>query len=610
VSDTSFGLGLGAGLPTDRLTDLELTNAGGQGLLYRANDSVLGRSVAVKVLTTGERNAPLPQHVEAQARMSWHPYVMTLFDAGRTSDGFSFLVMEYLEGGSFEQLRKRGPVAPDRAIELAAQLGDALQASHERGLLHCDVKPANVMLDSEGNARLGDFGSSRELDRSAATLEDIQGSLMYLAPEILEGVRPSAASDVYSLALSIWTLLTGELPWGDSATLGEAIAVRLRSTRLDFEPLADRPRLRKLLEAATDTDPDRRPLLPVLLTELREATPTEHDPARAAPRRRGLWVAALVALVVGGLIGYVAHPSERKVAPAVVGGVTTIGQFCSAFAHATTGQLSAIGHLTDTITDTNPTYGDIKAMIVDYPSNFADAYESLVPVAAARPALAGAAGVLTHRGLEDMALVDGLYRFQYDEGLVDPATFEVSTHAQLSTSVFDTATAYAHIAAYAEASCPPAATAGAGANLTHAMTAGVDSMRGHLVAGSSLDKFFDDPRSLSLFNADQVDLILSSAPYLFGQVFAAQTPWMIKVLEQHSEIRTLLFAQHLPEFVGFLAGRPDLIPEVIAAHPAWSAEARARFLELSTDQQAALTTQYGTTLHALGILTSVSDTPN
>jgi hypothetical protein len=204
-----------------------------------------------------------------------------------------------------------------------------------------------------------------------------------------------------------------------------------------------------------------------------------------------------------------------------------------------------------------------------------------------------------------MALVDGLYRFQYDEGLVDPTTFQVSTHAQLSTSVFDTATSYGRIASYADTNCTSTQTADAGANLTAAMTAGVDSMRGHLVALSSLDKFFTDPRSVNLFNADQVDLILSSAPYLFGQVFAAQTPWMINVLEQHPDIRTLLFAQHLPEFIGFLAGRPDLISEVTAAHPAWSAEARGRFVELSADQQAALTTQYGTTLHDLGILTSV-----
>jgi len=607
VSDTSFGLGLGAGLPTDRLADLELTNAGGQGLLYRATDTVLDRPVAVKVITGSARGTGLKAHVGDQAKMSWHPYVMTLYDAGVTTDGYAYLIMEYLEGGSCEQLRKRGPVAPDRVVRLAAQLGDALAAGHARKILHCDVKPANILLDAEGNARLGDFGSSRNMDRTAATLDDIQGSLMYLAPEILEGVRPSEASDVYSFALTVWTLLTGELPWRDSATLGEAIAVRLHSTRLDFGAIGDRPRLRKLLEAATDTDPDRRPLLPELLRELHDSPRTEDDPLLDPGRRRSVWFVAAALLVIGGLAGYLVHStSSAKPATPIVARVATIGQFCSAFSKATAGQVNAIRRLSTVTTDANPTYGDIKAIIIDYPADFADAYEPLVRVSATRPALAADAALMTHRGLEDMALVDGLYRFQYDEGLVDPATFQVSTHAQLSTSVFDTATSYAHIASYADANCAASVTADAGANLTAAMTAAVDSMRGHLVALSSLDKFFSDPRSLNLFDADQVDLILSSAPSLFGQVFAAQTPWMITVLEQHPDIRTLLFAQHLPEFVGFLAGRPDLIPEVIAAHPAWSTEARSRFLELSADQQAALTTQYGPTLHALGILASVS----
>ncbi len=607
MSETSFGLGLGAGLPTERLEDLELVSAGGQGLLYRATDVVLHRPVAVKVLTGSHKGGGIPDHVLAQSRMSWHPYVMTVHDAGVTKDGYPFLIMEFLEHGSCEQLRKRGPVEPDRALRLATQLGDALQAAHERQILHCDVKPSNVMLDDEGNARLGDFGSSRQLDRTATTVDDIQGSLMYLAPEILEGVRPSAASDVYSFALTIWTMLSGEMPWAPSPTLGEAIAVRLHSTRLSFESIADRPRLRTLLEAATDTDPERRPLLPELLTELRRRAPIDlpAPPEPSRSRRVLPWAAAVVALIAGGLIGYVSHPAKNAAPATTVATKATLGQFCSAYGTAVTAQLQTVKSMNSAINDPDPTYADIKAMMINYPAQFATAYSKVLPSAAGRPELAASVAVMTNQGLEDMALVDGLYRFQYDEGLIDQSTFTVAVHANLATSIYDTASAYATIGKYARANCGAAGSSGT--TLAKSIDAAINTMRGRMVAGP-LDRFFTDPRSLDLFNADQVDLVLSSAPGIFSKVFAAQTPWVIEVLEKHPTIRHLIFAQHLPEFIEFLNDRPDLIPQVITQHPQWSVEARSRFLELDTDQQATMTAQYGSTLHSLGILTSVTTT--
>jgi hypothetical protein len=134
----------------------------------------------------------------------------------------------------------------------------------------------------------------------------------------------------------------------------------------------------------------------------------------------------------------------------------------------------------------------------------------------------------------------------------------------------------------------------------------IDALRGRMVAGK-VDGFFDDPRSLDLLDADQVDLFMSSAPVLVDNLLANQVPWVVRLLARHPAVRSLLMADHLPEMIGFLDGRPDVMAEVVQRHPDWTTEMRARFLELSVVDRKALTTEYGATLQALRLLSTADE---
>src|SRR5207302_10043482 len=131
------------------------------------------------------------------------------------SAGAAYLVMPYYAGGSLrERLRAAGRLDPDEALDLAAQLGRGLDALHERGVVHRDVKPSNVLLDGEGTAALTDFGLARGPDSTRLTAEgQLLGTPHYLAPELIEGREASRESDVYALGCVLYECLAGEPPF-------------------------------------------------------------------------------------------------------------------------------------------------------------------------------------------------------------------------------------------------------------------------------------------------------------------------------------------------------------------------------------------------------------
>jgi hypothetical protein len=188
--------------------------SGGMSVVWRAEDAVLGREVAIKVLS-GAEPAELYAEARAAARLR-HPNVVEVYDYGETA-GLPYVVMELVEGRSLSTLLTGGPLPWRPAVLIAAQVAAALAAAHERGVVHRDVKPANVMVTAS-RVKLVDFGISAAVGERDSDPGLILGTPAYLAPERLAGgvVRP--ATDVYALGLLLYLMVAGRLPWRASTT--------------------------------------------------------------------------------------------------------------------------------------------------------------------------------------------------------------------------------------------------------------------------------------------------------------------------------------------------------------------------------------------------------
>ena len=238
---------------------------GGMGEIYRATDELLGREVAVKLL--GDRYAEdeavrnrFKREALAAARLSGNPNIITIFDVGDWN-GRPFIVMEYLSGGSLEtRIREDGAAEPSQALEWLEQAARALDAAHEEGIVHRDVKPANLLLDRDSNIHVADFGiaSAAGLHSLTAT-GTVLGTAGYLSPEQARGDRATAASDRYALAVVAFELLTGERPYAADSIAAEASAhvhapiPSVSARRADLPPQID-----AVFRRALAKDPDAR----------------------------------------------------------------------------------------------------------------------------------------------------------------------------------------------------------------------------------------------------------------------------------------------------------------------------------------------------------------
>src|ERR1700756_1071336 len=215
----------------DRYRIVALAGRGGMGEVYRAEDLKLSQLVAIKFLpaTLSQDAGALARfHSEVRiARQVSHPNVCRVFDIG-DADGIPFLTMEYVDGEDLASLVRRiGRLSSDKAVEIARQICAGLAAAPERGVIHRDLKPANLMLDGTGKIRITDFG----LAAIAAGLDgtDVRaGTPAYMAPEQLEGKEVTAKSDLYSLGLVLYEILTGKRVF-DATTLPDLMRQREKS---------------------------------------------------------------------------------------------------------------------------------------------------------------------------------------------------------------------------------------------------------------------------------------------------------------------------------------------------------------------------------------------
>jgi hypothetical protein len=302
-----------------------LLAAGGMGEVWTARDLLLDRAVAVKVLggaLAGDGRAAerLRREARAAARLD-HPNIARVLDLGE-HDGRPYLVMELLEGESLAtRIDRAGPLSPSEAARIVAAVADALEAAHQAGIVHRDVKPGNVFLTTAGEVKVLDFGIASAAGDTALTTGDLLGTAAYLAPERVLGHRATSAADIYALGVVLYELLAGHRPFaGDSE-----VELAMAHVNADPPPLGEiapaaPPSLVAACHHALAKDPASRPAsaaefarvvrtpgpapgttrpLPVAGAPLRTTGPPPRPPAagRRGPgsRRRGLLVALLLA---------------------------------------------------------------------------------------------------------------------------------------------------------------------------------------------------------------------------------------------------------------------------------------------------------------------------
>jgi eukaryotic-like serine/threonine-protein kinase len=341
-----------------------LLGRGGMSEVWAATDLELGRRVALKLLAPNEDNARFEREARAVAALG-HPNVTQLYDYGE-SDGRPFMVLEYLSGGSLEDLLREGMLADGDARRIAAEIAAGLSHAHARGVVHRDLKPSNVLFDEEGRAKLSDFGIARMVAGEGTLTEagTVLGTAAYISPEQAMGLPATAASDVYSFGVLLFRMLTGRLPFESEDPIALVVAHRDSPPPLVTDLRADAPPALAALTAATlAKDPALRPPDGAALVDALDggevpAAVTRVMPAVGAPVRRRsplrpLLLALLVILLAlaGALVAYaVTRSDDAATPPATLPGVSVSRKH-----HArTTTKRSTTGTTTPTTT-TAPT---------------------------------------------------------------------------------------------------------------------------------------------------------------------------------------------------------------------------------------------------------------
>jgi len=236
---------------------------GGFGVVYQGSQVEFNRTVALKVLTgvfDESARARFERECQALGSLSGHPNIVTVYAAGFTRDGRPFLAMEYLPGGSLGQRLGGHDLTWTEAASVGIRISGALQRAHDLGVLHRDVKPDNILISAYGEPKLADFGIARFQGGYETRTGVITATFAHAAPELLEGKRPSPASDVYALGSTIYELITGRAPFvtDDEDTLPLLLARIASQPPPDLRAQGLPDGVCAVLERALDKNPETR----------------------------------------------------------------------------------------------------------------------------------------------------------------------------------------------------------------------------------------------------------------------------------------------------------------------------------------------------------------
>ncbi|MFE2960933.1 protein kinase domain-containing protein [Nocardia tengchongensis] len=219
--------------------DAEEIGRGGFGVVYRCTQTELNRTVAVKILTAeldAENRARFFREQQAMGRLTGHPNIVTMLQAGTTASGRPYLVMPYYPVGSLEaRIRGQGPLPVETVLWIGVKIAGALESAHRLGIVHRDVKPGNVLLTEYGEPALTDFGIARIAGGFETAAGTLAGSPAFTAPEVLEGRAPTSAADVYGLSATLFCALTGHAAFERRS--GESVVTQF--LRITSQPVPD-----------------------------------------------------------------------------------------------------------------------------------------------------------------------------------------------------------------------------------------------------------------------------------------------------------------------------------------------------------------------------------
>jgi serine/threonine protein kinase/Flp pilus assembly protein TadD len=288
--------------------------AGGMGQVYRAKDPNLGRDIAIKVLPDAfaqdpGRMARFEREARTLASLN-HPNIAVIhgLETRPAEDGHDAraIVMELVDGPTLAERIAQGPIPIDEAVPIARQIADALEAAHEQGIVHRDIKASNIMLAGRRHVKILDFGLAQQdpladQDTRAADKLTVEGVVVgtphYLAPELLQGARADARSDVWALGVVLYEMLTGRLPFTGSTAM--EIAVAILQKPVPPLPASVPPALQTIVERCLAKRPEARYQRAAEIRAALEALPSRHDPRRAPGRWR--WQLAAAAVVLAAL---------------------------------------------------------------------------------------------------------------------------------------------------------------------------------------------------------------------------------------------------------------------------------------------------------------------
>src|SRR3954452_3568747 len=249
---------------SDRYELEELVGTGGMSSVFRAHDRLLDRKVALKILheqyTSDDEYVERLRHEARSVAALSPPNIVTVIDRGE-HEGRQFIVFEYIAGENLKRLiERRGPAPVATALELAMQIGRGLSFAHQQGLVHRDVKPQNVLLNGDGQAKVTYFGIARSLDVQHGMTQTgtVLGTSDYIAPEQAQGQRVDEQTDVYSLGVVLYELLTSQVPFPGENFV--AVAMRhineqppsIRDKRPDVSPRLDAAIQRAMAKSPED----------------------------------------------------------------------------------------------------------------------------------------------------------------------------------------------------------------------------------------------------------------------------------------------------------------------------------------------------------------------
>jgi serine/threonine protein kinase len=307
---------------------LDLLGVGGMGEVYRALDTRLDRSVAIKVLPRHlSERAELRERFEREARAIAslsHPHICALYDVGN-QEGLAFLVMEYLEGETLSQRMMKGLLPLPEVLRIAMQIASAVDQAHRHGIVHRDLKPGNIMVTTDGLVKVLDFGLAKltevaisndinDMRTAGHTTRDgtIIGTAAYMSPEQAEGKKVDVRSDIFSFGSLLYEMVTGRLPFQGGSQASILAAILREQPKLPRDLGAKIPSdLEKIITRCLRKEPERRfqhmDDLRVALEELQEASISNNSAARQVssriPRRGFLWIAGVTIIFIAAALG-------------------------------------------------------------------------------------------------------------------------------------------------------------------------------------------------------------------------------------------------------------------------------------------------------------------